>query len=161
MFSAKEIEIEIGLDTSKYWFDYYHAWHLEKASLRDIDRQLLKSYEGDFINDRHLDGLTFTALYKQDPVMIVGIYPLWTGVADIFMVATTNLHDHKFHFHKATLRFLTYTASKLKLWRYQCYVCAENVLATRWIHSCYFENEGRLKQFGPDKLDYFIYGRNF
>lgn len=161
MFTASELQTQIGLDISKYRFEYYNPSHLQNASLRDIDKQLINSFEINFIDEKHIDGLTFTALYGNTVIMIVGVYPLWTGVADIFMVATTHLHDHKFHFHRTTQRFLRYSAIKLKLWRYQCYVCALNVLAIKWIEACYFTNEGRLKKFGPDKLDYFIYGRVF
>ena len=90
-----------------------------------------------------------------------GLYPLWKGVAEAWMLPTEHLNDSKLIFHKASLRFFEYASDKLKLKRVQTYVCTTNYRAIKWMEMCYFDREGLLKKFGPDQNDYYIYGRLF
>ena len=91
--------------------------------------------------------------------IVFGIYPLWKGVAEAWMLPSKELSDIKLQFHKSALRFFRYAPAKLKLHRLQTYVRSTNYRAIRWMESCYFKREGLLRNYGPDIKDYYAYGR--
>jgi len=161
MFTARELTREARFKSSDYWIDAYLPKHLRLSEIRPIDTMLMNSFDEDFIDNRYIPGFSFTGFYKSQVVMIYGIIPLWKGVAELYMVPTVHLNDHKFVFHRAALRFFEYTAMRMQLHRYQCYVCCRNVPAVKWIEACYFHYEGLLYKFGPDMSDYKLYGRLF
>ena len=161
MFTAKELNREARFPSTDYWIEDYHPTHMRRADIRELDKLLMESFDEDFIDNRYTPGYSFTGFYKGQVIMIYGICPLWKGVAELYMVPTVHLTKHKFTFHKAALRFFEYTASRMRLHRYQCYVCCRNVPAVNWIEACYFHYEGRLLQFGPNCEDYRMYGRIF
>lgn len=165
MFTVRELNRELYRDVKSgrddYWIEDYKPEHMRLAEVRFLDKMLMDSFDEDFVSNRYTPGYSFTAFYKGQVVMIYGISPLWKGVADLYMVPTVHLNKHKFVFHKAALRFFEYTARRMQLHRYQCYVCCRNVAAVKWIEACYFHFEGKLYKFGPDLEDYSMYGRLF
>ena len=104
-------------------------------------------------------GLGYTVLVKGKVFIVFGIYPLWKGVAEAWMLPSKDLGEIKMQFHKSALRFFRYAPAKLKLHRLQTYVRSTNVRAIKWMEACYFNREGLLKRYGPDIKDYYAYGR--
>ena len=161
MFNAEELMDVMKVDGIQRRLIPFHQRHVHMARLRKIDQELVDGYGRPHIIDYGVEGLSYTATYKSKVIVMFGLYPLWKGVAEAWMLPTEHLFDSKLIFHKATLRFFNYASEKLKLHRMQTYVCTTNYRAIKWMEMCYFNREGHLKEFGPDLKDYFVYGRLF
>ena len=161
MFTAEELMDVMKVDGIQRRIIPFHQRHIHMAKLRHFEQDLVDSYGRPHISDYSIDGLSYTATYKAKVIVMFGLYPLWKGVAEAWMLPTEHLNDSKLIFHKASLRFFEYASEKLKLKRVQTYVCTTNYRAIKWMEMCYFDREGLLKKFGPDQNDYYIYGRWF
>ena len=63
--------------------------------------------------------------------------------------------------HKASKLFFDYAANKLEMKRLQITVCSRNIPAYKWAKVCYFEDEGILRNYGPQGDDYYMMSRVF
>ena len=161
MFTAEELMDVMKVDGIQRRIIPFHQRHIHMAKLRHFEQDLVDGYGRPHISDYAIDGLCYTATYKAKVIVMFGLYPLWKGVAEAWMLPTEHLNDSKLIFHKASLRFFEYASEKLKLQRVQTYVCSTNVRAIKWMEMCYFDREGLLKRYGPDQNDYYVYGRLF
>jgi len=161
MMSCAEVMSIMRLDQNKFWIVPFEDHHITMANLRDIDADLLNAYGRPFIQQQKIHGLSFTALHEGTIIAMWGLYPLFKGKAEAWLIPTHELTHGKLTFQKGAKRFFPYSAQKCNLNRIQSFVCSTNVVAYKWIESMYFKREGRLKMFGPDDLDYFIYARIF
>ena len=135
--------------------------HIHMTKFRDFDQEILDGYGRPHIEDYAVDGLSYSAMCDGKVYAMFGLYPLWKGVAEAWLLPSTKLENRKMVFHKSCLRFFPYAAQKLKLHRIQVYVRSSNVQAYKWIEMMYFNREGLLKRYGPDINDYYVYGRLF
>lgn len=135
--------------------------HIHMTKFRDFDQEILDGYGRPHIEDYAVDGLSYSAMCDGKVYAMFGLYPLWKGVAEAWLLPSSKLENRKMVFHKSCLRFFPYAAQKLKLHRIQVYVRSSNVQAYKWIEMMYFNREGLLKRYGPDINDYYVYGRLF
>ena len=135
--------------------------HIHMTKFRDFDQEILDGYGRPHIEDYAVDGLSYSAMCDGKVYAMLGLYPLWKGVAEAWLLPSSKLENRKMVFHKSCLRFFPYAAQKLKLHRIQVYVRSSNVQAYKWIEMMYFNREGLLKRYGPDINDYYVYGRLF
>ena len=135
--------------------------HIHMTKFRDFDQEILDGYGRPHIEDYAVDGLSYSAMCDGKVYAMFGLYPLWKGVAEAWLLPSSKLENRKMVFHKSCLRFFPYAAEKLKLHRIQVYVRSSNVQAYKWIEMMYFKREGLLEQYGPDINDYYVYGRLF
>jgi len=161
MFNCDELMDVMKVDGIQHRIVPFHPRHIQMANLRKFEQELVDGYGRPHISDYGVEGLSFTGIYKSKVYVIWGLYPLWKGVAEAWMLPTHDLEDRKLIFHRASLRFFDYATEKLKLHRLQTYVCSTNVRAIKWMEMCYFNREGLLQKYGPDIKDYYIYGRLF
>ncbi len=131
------------------------------TEFRDFDQEILDGYGRPHIQDYAVDGLSYSAMCDGKVYAMFGLYPLWKGVAEAWLLPSSKLENRKMVFHKSCLRFFPYAAQKLKLHRIQVYVRSTNVQAYKWIEMMYFNREGLFKRYGPDINDYYVYGRLF
>lgn len=131
------------------------------TKFRDFDQEILDGYGRPHIEDYAVDGLSYSAMCDGKVYAMFGLYPLWKGVAEAWLLPSSKLENRKMVFHKSCLRFFPYAAEKLKLHRIQVYVRSSNVQAYKWIEMMYFKREGLLERYGPDINDYYVYGRLF
>tara|TARA_Y100001963_G_C6739838_1_gene428389 strand:+ start:234 stop:722 length:489 start_codon:yes stop_codon:yes gene_type:complete len=159
MFKTDELMQVMKCDGFNHRIIPFHPRHIHMTEFRDFDQEILDGYGRPHIEDYSVEGLSFTAIYKGEVYVIFGLYPLWRGVAEAWMLPSKNLELIKLKFHKASLRFFEYAPKKLKLHRVQSFVRSTNVQAIKWVEMCYFVREGLLQKYGPDINDYFAYGR--
>lgn len=104
-------------------------------------------------------GLSFTALINNKPIAAGGIYVLWDGVAEGWVMATKDIWQHSIvmakHFKKKTDVLIETTNIK----RLQTTVKADFKLGHRFAQWLGFEKEGLMKYYGPDGSDYVRYAR--
>lgn len=161
MFNAEELMQVMKLDGYKNRIVAFKPNHIHMAKFRDFDQEILDGYGRPHIQDYAVDGLSYSAMCDGKVFVMFGLYPLWKGVAEAWMLPSAELADRKMVFHKACLRFFPYASEKLKLHRIQTYVRSTNVQAVRWMEMMYFNREGLLQKYGPDINDYYVYGRIF
>ena len=149
------------LDGIKHRVVPFHQRHIHMANFRSFEKEVLEGYGRPHIEDYGVEGLSFTAIRNAKVIVIWGLYPLWKGVAEAWMLPTHDLETSKMIFHKGALRFFEHATKKLELHRLQTYVCSTNYRAVKWMEMCYFDREGLLKRYGPDIKDYYVYGRLF
>ena len=118
-------------------------------------------YEIDQVPDE-VDDIRFGVFDTSDPEwMDYYFLPLIFLESFYAPAICLQIGEHKFKFHKASLRFFNYAAKKLNIHRLQINVSRYNYLAYKWALACYFLEEGILKEYGPDKSDYFMMSRLF
>ena len=104
-------------------------------------------------------GLSFTALINNKPIAAGGIFVLWDGVAEGWVMATSEIWKHSIvmakHFKKKTDVLIETTNIK----RLQTTVKADFKLGQRFAQWLGFEKEGLMKYYGPDGSDYIRYAR--
>lgn len=161
MFTADELMQVMKLDGYRNRLVTFQPNHIHMTKFRDFEQEILDGYGRPHIQDYAVDGLSYTAMCDGEVYAMFGLYPLWKGVAEAWLLPSTKLENRKIVFHKGSLRFFTYASQKLKLHRIQVYVRSSNVQAVKWIEMMYFKREGLLERYGPDINDYYVYGRLF
>ena len=161
MFTADELMQVMKLDGYRNRLVTFQPNHIHMTKFRDFDQEILDGYGRPHIEDYAVDGLSYSAMCDGKVYAMFGLYPLWKGVAEAWLLPSSKLENRKMVFHKSCLRFFPYAAEKLKLHRIQVYVRSSNVQAYKWIEMMYFKREGLLEQYGPDINDYYVYGRLF
>jgi len=161
MFTADELMQVMKLDGYRNRLVTFQPNHIHMTKFRDFDQEILDGYGRPHIEDYAVDGLSYSAMCDGKVYAMFGLYPLWKGVAEAWLLPSSKLENRKMVFHKSCLRFFPYAAEKLKLHRIQVYVRSSNVQAYKWIEMMYFNREGLLKRYGPDINDYYVYGRLF
>ena len=163
MFSPEDLTQIMRLDWKRDKIVKFNAGHLDICALNPFDKRMLKDIPQ---YKERLKGLTdqsyaFTAMSEGEIYAMFGVYPMWPGVAEAWLIPSAIVNRRTISFHRASLRFFEYAASKLAIKRLQFTVHSLNVQADTWAKRCYFTSEGILKQYGPDSADYRMYARFF
>jgi hypothetical protein len=118
---------------------------------RREDRLLFASYPS--------RGPAFTLMSEDNPVCAGGIVPLWPGVAEAWMLISKYVNQYPLSVYKSVSSVMLDIIEKMELFRVQTVIKEDDKTAIRWIERLGYTREGLLRQFGPDRQDYFIYGR--
>ncbi len=162
-FSVDQLNKIMRLDTSKHHLIPWAPSHLYLCELNDFDQQtmaLIEDYQ------KHLQsyadvGLAFTVIGKGEIHAMFGLWYLWSGVAEAWLMPSKHIDKKTIALHRGSLRFFEYAANETGIKRLQFTVNSQNVRADRWARRCHFQKEGVLKHYGPDGSDYFMYARIF
>jgi hypothetical protein len=104
-------------------------------------------------------GPAYTLLTGDKPIICAGVAILGPGVGEAWALISKHLPDHPLSVYKGVKRVLEAIIDKQHLHRVQAVVKEDDQTSVRWIERLRFVREGILRQFGPDKTDYVIYGR--
>tara|TARA_R100001594_G_C3997544_1_gene253880 strand:- start:283 stop:777 length:495 start_codon:yes stop_codon:yes gene_type:complete len=104
-------------------------------------------------------GHSYVAVHHGRPLAVFGVIPLWGGVAEAWLITDSKLGSIARPFHRVTKLMFDLFMSELCLFRLQVTVHTGNVRAIKWIKTLYFQEEGRLRKYGPDKEDFFMFSR--
>lgn len=126
--------------TDQTFFDYIPNFHGVLAGYAEI-------------------GYAHMAVVNGKPVCMFGCVPLWSGVAELWMITDVDLASSARIFHRYTKEMLDIYMSELSLVRIQIWVHSQNERAIKWAKSLYFEEEGTARQFGPDGADFHLLAR--
>ena len=139
-------------------FKLHHYEHLElnKFDLKNLDD--FPDYRSHFASFAE-QGLAYTIIISGKISGVFGVFELWPGVYEFWMVPGKDLKKNTIAFHRRALAFFDYFWANTKPNRVQFTVCSLNFHADRWAKRCYFEREAVLKKYGPDGSDYFMYAR--
>lgn len=130
---------------------------------RAADALLIKArepYPGDQVaQELERRGPGWTVWDGQTPVMCAGVAVLWPGVGEVWMFVSDWVIKHPLFFHRACRQYLDQAVDNLHLWRIQSYVRANEPAYLKWAEFMGFEPEGVLRQYGPDRVNYVMYGK--
>lgn len=100
-----------------------------------------------------------TITFDGKPVAIVAMLFMWPGVAEVVSVTSEDVKKAPVSFHRLVRDLMMVHAKNMKLHRLQVTAKCDFAAGKRWIEALGFSLEGTLQQFGPDRANYYIYGR--
>jgi hypothetical protein len=118
--------------------------------LMDIDCSYLQNY-----TDVVAPGLSFTLVDGVIPIVSGGIYPLWQGTAEGWVLSSKRIFNYKIKSAALIKRRLDMLCVNNKIWRLQTAVKSNFKLGVRFAEWLGLQQEGLMKQYGPDKTDYY------
>lgn len=139
----------------------YHPAFVQMMDIRPADQVFFKHIDNfaQVLDGYSHLGHSFVAVHKGKPLAIFGVIKLWEGVAEAWLLTDNKLHTIAHPFHRVTKLMFDIFMSELNLFRLQVTVHSSNLQAIKWIETLYFKKEGRLRCYGPDKKDFYIYSR--
>ena len=99
-------------------------------------------------------GNAYTLFVKDKPIVAGGIFILWKGVAEGWVLANRNIYDVKFLAAKEIKIRTDLLCKKNKIKRLQTSVKAEFTTGVRFANWLGLKTEGLMKKYGPDGSDY-------
>ena len=105
--------------------------------------------------DIAVPGLSYTLLFNNQPVLSGGIYPLWDGVAEGWVLSSKRVFDYKIKSASAIKKRLDLLCTNNKIWRLQTSVKEEFKTGVRFAEWLGLKKEGLMTMYGPDKTNYY------
>lgn len=105
--------------------------------------------------DAALVGLSFTLLRDNIPIVSGGIYPLWDGVAEGWVISSKRIFEVKVKAAKLIKQRTDILCAANRIWRLQTTVKGNFKTGLRFAEFLGFTNEGLMRGYGPDKTDYY------
>jgi len=139
----------------------FHKHHLDLCDLNEFDRRNMEQFGNyrDYLAHFASAGTAYTGLSNGKVYAMFGMWMLWPGVAEAWLIPSADIVRKSIPFHRGALRYFEYASAKLGVKRLQFTVHSLNVPARRWAERCYFEQEGTMREYGPDGADYLMFSR--
>ena len=122
----------------------------------------LMDYDATFEENRidfALAGLSFTLLCNSECVCSGGIVPLWSGVAEGWVISSKRIYKERIRASRLIRKRTDLLCAANKIWRLQTAVKSNFKTGLRFAEFLGFKNEGLMKAYGPDKTDYYRMAR--
>ena len=94
--------------------------------------------------DNAIPGLSYTLLLDDLPICSGGIYPLWDGVAEGWVIASKRIYDHKIKSVSSIKRRLDLLCTNNNIWRVQTSVKEDFKVGIRFAEWLGLENDGEI-----------------
>ena len=145
------------METPNKWVEPYRDEH---------GKRLVTGYDHFVDWSQVVPGMAFTGLAKTrglnpEILGVAGLSPLWNGVAQAWVVVGLGVKKHSFFLNRNVLKYLDILAKTHSLRRIQATVPCFSDGNLSWIESLGFELESKLKGFGPDGKDHFMYRKMY
>ena len=129
---------------------------LEKKHIQNIDTDFVfrKCYR-DEICEQSVNG--YAAVIKDEPVALGGIHPLWSRVAEGYIIVGKAANEYPIKVAKTTKLLIKKIVKDNNLSRLQASICINDKKALRFVQWLKFTEEGIMRKFGPDGSDYMRY----
>lgn len=156
MVTAQDIERWCGHRTVDF-----HYGHIALMDLKDTAQQLQSSMPNYLQYMRqHTEGTpAFTVLVGGKPVLSFGIYPIWDGLAEGWMIPSNLIDRNAVATVKGARNIFNHVGTAMQLRRLQFLVRSSNIRATKFAEVLYFNKETTLARYGPEGDDYHVYVR--
>lgn len=135
--------------------------HLDAIKMREPDRsevagiphfrKVCELYEK--------NGGAYTLLSPEGVVCIAGVAPVIPGVGTAWSVTSDLVRKYPKTYYKSTKQFMAAIASDWRLHRLQATTLVKNRTAIRWLEHLGFKREGRMRKYGADGADHYLYAR--
>ena len=131
-----------------------HGDLMIQNGLNDKLMDLDASYEENRI-DAAVAGMAYTLLHNNKPIVSGGIFPLWNGVCEGWVISSKSIFGVKIKAAKLIRHRTDILCAANKVWRLQTTVKANFKMGLRFAEFLGFKNEGLMRGYGPDKSDYY------
>lgn len=108
------------------------------------------------IEDQAAVGEAITVLHHDIPVAVFGLVPIWKGLAEVWFIPDEALRQFPLFMLRSARAFIDIASISYDLHRQQITVRCDDERAIRFAYAIGFSNEGRLEQYGPDQMDFFM-----
>ena len=104
-------------------------------------------------------GMSFTGLLNEKPIVAGGIFPLWEGTAEGWVLATKEINNYPITIAKVIKQRTDLMIKNFKIKRLQTSVKADCAVALRFAKWLGMKPEGLMKNYGPGEEDFYRYAR--
>lgn len=111
--------------------------------------------------DASLDMYGRTLLLEEEPIAMVGAWPLWYGVSRAWAIFTPEAKHRPISLFKLAKSQLDFVVKREQLHRLEAVVVSGHLAGQRLLRHLDFQREALLKAFGPDRRDYHLFARTF
>ena len=140
----------------------YEPDHLVELMSGDLNKGAPENigYMVDYAENYMEGGSSYTLVHNGHIICCAGILTLWEGVGEAWFVASHHIHKNSRPFIRfAKKDVMEPVVDKNNLWRVQATVKVGWGTALRFAEFMGFHTEGVMRQYGPDKGDYFRVAR--
>ena len=104
-------------------------------------------------------GMSFTGIVNNKPIAAGGVFPLWDGVAEGWVLATEEINNYPITFARVMKQRTDMMIANNSIKRLQTSVKADCDLAIRFAKWLGLKEEGLMKNYGADGSDYYRFAR--
>ena len=104
-------------------------------------------------------GMSFTGLVNNKPIAAGGVFYLWDGVAEGWVLATKEIYKYPIFCAKHIKQRTEIILKANKIKRLQTSVKADCDVALRFAKWLGFKKEGLMESYGPDGSDFVRFAR--
>ena len=104
-------------------------------------------------------GMSFTGLVNNKPIAAGGVFHLWDGVAEGWVLATKDIYKYPVFCAKHIKQRTEIILKANKIKRLQTSVKADCDVALRFAKWLGLKEEGLMKRYGPDGSDFIRFAR--
>jgi len=136
----------------------FEDWHFDMIELSGPEQKMIQNYGKTWPAVIHClknQGATFSWWHNKTIIGICGVMPHWTGVGEAYMFLSPEFKKNKIRCIKDIRYYLKLIADQFKFHRVHCHVIKDFKDAVKFAKYLGFEIEAELKQFGPNKEDYY------
>jgi len=155
----------VTADDIQKWSGYrtvdFHYGHIALMDLKDTARDLGASVPNYLeYMQRHTEGTpAFTIIDKEKVILSFGVYPIWPGLAEGWMVPSNHINGRAVALVRGGREIFLRIGTAMQLRRLQFMVRSSFLQANRFAKSLYFKKEATLLQYGPEGDNYNVYVR--
>ena len=104
-------------------------------------------------------GMSFTGIVNNKPIAAGGVFPLWDGVAEGWVLATEEINNYPITFARVMKQRTDMMLKNNFIRRLQTSVKADCLVALRFAKFLGLKEEGLMKGYGPDGSDFYRFAR--
>mgnify|MGYP003137266720 FL=1 len=106
-------------------------------------------------SELHQPGWSYTLIHQGHIQCTAGIMPMWNGVGEAWMIASSRIHNNRMQFVRyAKSGVMQRLIDEHKLWRVQAACKVGWQEALRFARMMGFAEEGIMRAYGPEQDDY-------
>tara|TARA_Y100000310_G_scaffold74344_1_gene70458 strand:- start:218 stop:667 length:450 start_codon:yes stop_codon:yes gene_type:complete len=130
-------------------------WERED-SLATAERGLMKR---EIIVNMARAGHAFSLLTKGHLIAAGGIFPIWDGFGEAWFIPSNLIKAHKRQVIEQLREHVERLSREDGYRRLQATARTDFAVGQRFLEFLGFEREGRLRKYGPDGADHYLYAR--
>lgn len=104
-------------------------------------------------------GTAITAYLYGRPAACFGLVNLWPGVAEMWLLIEERARKFGKTLTRGAIGFRDYAVITHNLHRLQITVRCDDIRAVAWAETIGFQKECRMKGYGPDQADFYLFAR--
>ena len=135
-------------------YDKSHGDDIIEFGMNDKLMEIDASYTENRL-DMAIPGLSYTLLVDNIPVLAGGVYPLWDGVAEGWVLSSKRILNYKIKAAGSVKKRLDLICINNNIWRLQTSVKEGFHTGVRFAEWLGLKKEGLMQKYGPDGTNYF------